>query len=797
MFPHAMKITLLAAFSCYEASGQLSDSLQSDSLPVTRVLDINPRSFRAHDTVWVYSGICKPLKKNIYSGKLVLPYLNLQEERSSLLRIHGNIQYDFTYRSLVDTPFYQKNFAQHTLQTVLDITVKEHYPIRVTLLTRQSNSPWFRDITDVNIQFNQRNFLQELRTNIAAQLSALADKRKLPGLEKLYQQKLWEAESLRNWISHPGRLQEIIEAGERTAGEKLMAGGKAATDSLVINIPTAIPKPGEIPSAAGIRKKVFDEFRTRLKHMEDSLRYKADSLQAATKGKTDSLQQKDLLSQYRKKKGYLDTLEQEIKKLEVKLKNVKTSIRDSLALLKQQLAQIKDPQQLKKFIADHKLDAQQLPKGWKALSAIKAIGIGRTWVDYSDLTVKNISLTGVNAELNPGKFYFAAAAGKVNYRFRDFVINNHKQPAQPLYIIRAGVGKAEGNHLIFSWYDGKRNLLRTTATSIAVQQLPERVMGMSAEAKFQLDENNHIVLESAKSSFHTTGTAAQPSSGLVKKVWNFRDHSNEAWSIRLYSFLPQSNTKINGFFRKSGANFQSFNLQPVNTGQEAYQLKVQQTFWRKRLQLDAGIRKNDFSSPFVNPGLNSKTVFKSIQATLRMPKFPFISAGYFPSSQLTVLDNNIIGENQYNTFSMVVSHAWRFKGISMSSNAVYLKFFNSGADTGFIYFNASSFAVNQFVFMKNLQLQTGYAYTSNRELKVKVLEQTASYQVKDWLMLSGGVKMNRLNGKSTLWGGNGGLGLNFKKLGTIQLSYDRSFLPGTRSNLLPVDMGRVGYSRVF
>jgi len=47
-----------------------------------------------------------------------------------------------------------------------------------------------------------------------------------------------------------------------------------------------------------------------------------------------------------------------------------------------------------------------------ALSAINNIGIGRTWVDYSELTVKNISLTGINAELNPSKFYVAFAAGK-------------------------------------------------------------------------------------------------------------------------------------------------------------------------------------------------------------------------------------------------------------------------------------------------------------------------------------------------------------------------------------------------
>src|SRR5258705_13536520 len=125
-----------------------------------------------------------------------------------------------------------------------------------------------------------------------------------------------------------------------------------------------------------------------------------------------------------------------------------------------------------------------------------------------------------------------------------------------------------------------------------------------------------------------------------------------------------------------GEHFQSFNLQPVNVEQVAYQFRIQQSFWKRKLNIEAGIRKNDFNSPYINPGLTSKTVFKSIQATLRIPKYPFVSVGYYPSSQLTVLNNNVIVENQYNTFSAVLSHAYRIKNLSMNSNLVFLKFYN-------------------------------------------------------------------------------------------------------------------------
>ena len=764
-----------------------------------RLLDINPRIYKSHDTTWIYSGICKTLKTTILTGQ----HNDLLSERSNLhpipfLKVHGNIQYDFTYRSLVDTPFSQKDFAQHSVQATIDFVVRDKYPVRMVLLSRRSNSPYFENITDISVQFNQDMFLNQLKNDLNKKLPDKINTNKLTEIEKMYQQKKWEVEALESWINHPARLQEIVEAKEAEIAGKIIVAGRAIIDSGSIRIPKAISSIPELPNRQFIEKKVFAMTEQRIKKRKDSLEAKADSLITEMKVKKDSLlNNKNVLAKFEQKKKELDSSLKELKKYEGKLNAVKKTIQDSIGLLKQQLAQIKDPAQLKNFIRQHKLDAKDLPKGWQALSAINNIGIGRTWVDYSELTVKNISLTGINAELNPSKFYIAFAAGKVNYRFRDFVIKNNDRPKQSLYLLRAGIGRKEGNNLIFTWYDGKRNMLNSFGNTTSATTNRERVIGMSVQSRLQSDANNYIIVESAKSSFHNTGTVNQPKDGLMEKVWNFKDRTNEAYSIKMYSYWPQTKTRFNGYYRKMGEHFQSFNLQPVNVNQVAYQFRVLQSFWKRKLTLEAGIRKNDFSSPFINPGLTSKIVFKSLQATLRIPKYPFVSVGYYPSSQLILLGNNIIVENQYNTLSAVVSHAYRIKNLSMSGTIVFLKFYNSGADTGFIYYNASSVTVNQFIFLKGLQLQTGLTLTRQKDLKVVTLENSASYQLKDWLTLNGALKYNRVDNKRTLWGATAGLGILIKKIGTIQASYDKSYLPGTSRNLLPVDMGRVTYYRIF
>lgn len=722
----------------------------------------------AQNNVQEYA-LCKAPNRLAITAKMKKPFA--EWEKKPFLTIHGNVQYDFMYRSLTDTPFSQKDFTQHSVQAVLDISIRDQYPFRIVISGRRSNSPYFDNITDVNLQFNRFSFMNGLKERLAKKLPNVWNNDRFNELERLFEQKKEEIKRLQLWVNKPDRLQEAIEAKE--AAVRCSQGiddGMAKPSMPSLN--THIPGTEKLNSLAD----------SLLANKGSSLSSKKENIDSTINNTTAKFQQQ---------KEKLDKAIAELKEYETKLMGLKISIQDSTGNLKQQLAQITDPARLKEFIREHKLDDKNLPKGWKTLSAINNIGIGRTWVDYSELTVKNISLTGINIEANPSRFYIAAAAGKVNYRFRDFVIRDNRSAKQSLYLIRAGLGKKDGNNIIFTWYDGKKNLLQNTGFPLPGSL--ERVIGVSVQTRLQVDENHYVILESAKSSFANTGNITRP----IDKVWNFSDRSNEAYSIRIYNHWPKHHTKLNGYYRKMGTHFQSFTLQPINVNQEAYQFGIQQAFLKKKLTVDAGIRKNDFSNPYINPGINSKTVFKSLQLSLRVPKYPFISIGYYPSSQLTVLDNNIIAENQYNTLSAVVSHAWHKKKTAMSTNLVFLKFYNNGADTGFIYYNASSITASHFVFFKNWQWQTGVTFTEQQLLKVFTLEQSLSFTAKEWLTLNGGMKYNRINSGQTLWGGTAGLGIHIKHIGTIQAMYDKSYLPGTSRNLLPVDMGRVTYYRTF
>jgi hypothetical protein len=701
------------------------------------------------DSLYIIVGPCKnnrgTIRANLgfsdFSASRIQPII---VKRVPFLKISGNIQYDFLHRSYIDTPFSQREFQQHTLQATLQVIVKDKYPIRVNFSTRLNNSSYFSDLFDIGLQFNRQMFLNKMRENIQSRIPGWIDRTVLLNLESKLSQKRLEVRSLLEKLNDPGRLQDIIEEKEQRLAQLYRSG----TDS-----------------ASGLVK--IDTAYINNNNARKSLNDVASNLEKA---------------------------ERELKEYEDKVSKMRRTIQDSVKKLQQAIGRIKDPSALQNFLQKNGKDIGELPKGWKLISSIQQIGIGRSWIDYSELTVKNISLTGLNVEANPSPWYFALGAGRVNYRFRDFVIKNNDNAKQFLYLIRVGYGKKDGNNFILTYYDGKKNSLNSFGNTTVTVPL-QRVIGISAESQFCINENNTVVLEVARSSFRVP--PGQENKSLMSMIWDLKNRENEAYSVKVTSYFPESQTRTSGYYRKMGANFQSFNLQPANVGQEAYQLKIQQSFWKRKLLVEAGVRKNDFNNPYLAPGVSSKTVFKTLQATLRIRKLPFVTVGYFPSSQLIVANNQSLMETQFNTLNALVSHSYSIGKTRMNSSLNYLKYFNKGVDTGFLYYNASNWIVNHYIFLEKVQLQSSATWSTQKNSEWLILEQGMNVQCGNWLTVNASVKYNKLNHSTELWGGSGGLGLNIQKIGTVQMSYDKSFLPAPQGNLLPVDMGRVTYSRNF
>jgi hypothetical protein len=710
-----------------------------------------------------------------------VPGIYKELPRQKFITVHGNVLYNFYYRSQIDTPFAENNVMQHLVQTNLNVLIKEKYLLRVIISNRNSNSAYFKNATDVNVQFNRNYLLENIKTNLKEKAISMVKTEVLGITEQQYNTKLAEAAQLKIWLSSPARAQELVEEKERQ-----LRGDYASA----VTMPDVkgLPNTDKLNSFSSFNKGSAGKF------LQNKIAGEVKE-KATAKAKEYIPNDSSVIKKYNSKKEELAKLEKDIKQTAIKLNQVKKGIQDSVNKIKKEISSLKSGPGLYAFMKKKGIASKELTTAQKILLSVNQFGLGRTWVDYSELTVKNISLGGVNLEMNPAPYYIAFAAGKVNYRFRDFILKgNNTLPDQSLWLVRAGVGQKEKNNLIFTFYNGKKSVLNYTPSNNAASV--QRVLGFSAEARVALNENNYIIAEMAKSSFQNSGT--QPSSAdLVGKAVNFKIHNNEAYSIKLFSQYPQTDTKLTAFYKKTGENFQSFNLYPANVNQDAYLVRINQYLFKRKIAIDAAIRKNDFVSPVAAPSFSSQTVFKSVQASMRIKKYPFVSVGYYPSSQLSLSNNNVLVENQYNTLNAITSYSYQVKNIGMNTNAVYTKFYNSSSDTGFIYFNASNYTINQSFFITPFVLQAGVSMISQKDLRLLTIEPLVSYQYKNSVTLSGSFKWNRLNSKEIFFGGTAGLNVYLKKLGTIQLNYDKTYVPGINNILKPVDIGRASFYREF
>lgn len=419
-------------------------------------------------------------------------------------------------------------------------------------------------------------------------------------------------------------------------------------------------------------------------------------------------------------------------------------------------------------------------------------------VNYSELSAKNISINGVQAEYNPSNYY-AIASGSVDYRFRDFIVQGPGGGHQYLNVFRVGKGLKDGNSVILTYFTGRRQLYNagTTTDSTNTQVPSSSLMGLTLEGNYHINKNILLTGELAKSSSPAyNGDSTRKSLGA--QLFQMNDHSNEAWALKMNAFFPATQTRVRGSYKRLSANYQSFSIFTDGSAQSAWSANVDQLLFRKQLDVMIGANTNDFSNPFIGQEYKSTTVFKSIQATLRKRNWPVISLGYFPSSQITKLGNSQYIENLFYTLVGNMTHSYSYHKILMNTAVVYTQFYNRSSDSGFTYFNTRNLLISQSIFLNSFTLQFNASGASNQDYQLYLLEGKVQHTLSKALTLGAGIKYN----KQTTYnieqmGYSAEAILHLNKLGQLQFSADKGFVPGMNKQLVPDNTGRLTYLKTF
>jgi hypothetical protein len=699
---------------------------------------------------YVYVPVVKePVKKTV-------PAEPVKPQRIPFLQVHGNIMYNVNYYSNIDTPYNEQDIYQHTVQTYLDVTVKGKYPMRVYLTNRFTNSKLFRNFSDLNFNYNNTQFTQKIKMQVREKFLASLPSPKVPdSLKTELDATIQKLRLLDGWIKNPGLLQKLVEAKEKAMRDSLRNLAKIPDTSL------KLPVVDSVLARIGIDTSNIEALYVKRRQQADSLRARVVTLQQ-------------------------------------KVKAAKGQSQESINKICREIEQAKSPAKLKQLMDENHIGDTILPKGYKTLMSIRSFGVGRSVVNYSELSAKNISVNGIQAEYNPDAYY-ALATGRVDYRFRDFIVKGPKQAGQYLTVLRYGRGLKDGNNIIFTWFGGRRQLYNAgTVDSQQVQTPSSALMGFTLEGTYRLTKNIMLIAEVAKSSYPVYAKDSADKSSLPSQMLEMSNRHNEAYSLKADAFFPKTQTTVKGTFKRLGANFQSFSTFTDGSEQTAWSANVQQLFFKRQLTLNLGANTNDFSNPFIGSQYKSTTVFKSVQATLRKNRWPIVSVGYFPSSQITKLGDGLYQENLFYTLTGNVTHCYKVHQVMMNSALVYTQFYNRSTDSGFVYFNTRNLLLSQSAFIQQLILQANASGAFNLEYKLYTLEGKALYNINKYISIGGGVKYNyqtEFNIKQL--GYSAETSVQIPKVGQIQFSAEKGFIPGMNKQLVPNNTGRATYFKTF
>ncbi|MFY0255154.1 hypothetical protein ACDQ55_14495 [Chitinophaga sp. 30R24] len=659
-----------------------------------------------------------------------------------LLAVHGNVLYDFYYQSNIDTPYTERDIHQHTLQTNLSITVKNRYPLRLSFSTQQGNSSLFRNLTGARLYYNNRDFRNQLLMNA-----------KNWGMGKLKQQ--LELDSLKQY--------------EDSLRAKLMA------LRLDINMP---------------------DYKQRLiEAREQAMRFQLDSLAGRiTAGQHgDSLYQR-LMAEMNGRKLLLDSLQERLSATDKKYRQLDQKMGRQKAHLLDVLQHSRNSRELADELESMNLPDSIVPKGFKTLLAIRSFGIGRTMADYSELTAKNISITGVQLEYNPS-WYLAVATGVVDYQFRNFIVREQRSP-QYLSLVRAGWGMREGNHVFVTYYTGKKQLYGGALTDTG-HLADNHLMGVALEGQWKLLPNTFLTAEVAKSSL-PWNTRQFHGGSNASSMMDFSTHSNEAYTAAFSTLLPNWNTRINGMYKWMNSDFQSFSLYTTGSRQIAWNVQAEQPFFHQRLLLAAAIRKNDYATFYMPSNYQSNTVFKSLQLTMRIPRWPVASLGYQPSSQLVKLDESHFTEQVFSMLTATVTHTYKYHEILMSSMASYSRFYNRQTDSAFVYYNSRNWLGSHTLFLPQLTLTAQAAAAVTTDYALYTLSGEGTWKLRSWLDVGGTLKYNlQTVYDNRQWGYGINARIQVPYFGEMALRGDKSYMPGSSRQLVSNNTGRLTYTRIF
>jgi len=314
----------------------------------------------------------------------------------------------------------------------------------------------------------------------------------------------------------------------------------------------------------------------------------------------------------------------------------------------------------------------------RLIKNFNTIEIGRCRPNYTDFTLKGISMDGVNVEFNPGLLYAAFSKGQTN---KSFYPSAEVFPSfeQNLLFGRLGIGKKNASHLFLTYLQVEDNSqsIPDHALSDTIYLKPHSNNIISAEAALSFFDNKLAFEGEIATSFFTRDNRYEMielDSNILPPLFsklikpNLTSTYDFAYSMR--SALNLNNTKVSFELNKIGPGYTSLGNPYMINDRMSFNGSFDQYFAKKQISV-SGFYRQSYDNLINWKAAQTNILSYGGTIMFRFRKLPYLRISYMPNFQ-SMQRNNLKLNNSVIIFNGSAGYNYKLKGLRMNTNINYL-----------------------------------------------------------------------------------------------------------------------------
>ena len=402
-----------------------------------------------------------------------------------------------------------------------------------------------------------------------------------------------------------------------------------------------------------------------------------------------------------------------------KIKEAQASADSSLEKL-QEIKALSDPTKL----AENADQLGLISSAEKFFLDIETFGIGRTYPEYSDLTVSGVPVNGLNLAYNPGIFYFAIAVGNNSDGINDVSFKRSFLAGQ------IGLGEKENTHFFFTLLKMKDDLNSIQVSSSNQSLTAQENVVLGSEGKLNLfkklvEINGDVAVSAFTRNLEDADFVSESIPGFVKNLVTpkLSTSFDYAWKGKMAFNHVASTTYLSIGVKRIGPGFMSLAAPNLRQDQFQFDANFDRKFADKKITLKTFFRV--FHDNLINWKQSTTTTTSyGINLGFYFPNLPFVQLNYSPYSQR---NDNVVAaqkmENSFDSFSFMTGYSYQFSGIYAST----MLSFNGQSQNSKLGINSTKFSSTSFMLNQNLNFEFPLTLTSTLSLsQSKILSLTSS-----------------------------------------------------------------------